>query len=76
MENGYTNEGFEPDTNGHTTGQEASALPKNYKLLAQHKNQSAPSLVHNNATGKKVLLKTRSVPDFDRRIQKREKNHM
>nr|XP_027207906.1 NADPH oxidase 5-like [Penaeus vannamei] len=74
VENGYTNEGFEHDTNGNAVDQEAAAaaLPKNYKLLANHKNQSAPSLVHNSVNGKKVLMKSRSVPDFDRKIHTQE----
>lgn len=78
VENGYTNEGFEHDTNGNAVDQEAAAaaLPKNYKLLANHKNQSAPSLVHNSVNGKKVLMKSRSVPDFDRKVERRKKNHI
>lgn len=82
VENGISNQAFEPDTNGNGVAPETSgaltpeaptAAPRNRDLLAS-KNQSSPNLIPDPTFSKKKLLKSCSVPDLDKRIKKREKN--
>lgn len=84
VENGISNPAFEPDGNGMAleapgaleTPEAPAPAPRRRDLLTA-KNQSSPNLVPSPTFAKKKkLLKSCSVPDFDKRIKKREKNLM
>ncbi|KAG7170629.1 NADPH oxidase 5-like 1, partial [Homarus americanus] len=75
---GIANLAYEPDSNGNGVVQEVPGAagqatdPRARPTVS--KNRSSPNLITDPTMPKKNLVKTRSVPDLNKRIKKREKN--